>query len=213
MNYLIKNILLVLFVLPFTQIFGQSDDYYTQRTKTAPHIDGIIDEVWNTIDWGNDFIQYEPSNGQPATQKTSFKILYDDNNLFVLIRCFDAEADKIEKRLARRDTWDGDWAAINIDSYNDKRTAFGFAISAGGVKSDVLISNNDQFDETWNAVWYAKSSIDKEGWTAEMQIPLSQIRFADKENHEWGYVIVRQIFRIEELCTSSYRQRLFVQTK
>ena len=93
----------------------------------------------------------------------------------------------------------GDWVEINIDSYNDKRTAFSFNLSASGVKGDEYISNNgDNWDTNWDPIWYAKTNIDELGWTAEMRIPLSQLSFADKPQHVWGIQFTRRYFRNEE---------------
>ena len=104
--------------------------------------------------------------------------------------------------MSRRDSFDGDWVEINIDSYNDKRSAFSFTSSVSGVKGDEFISNNgDNWDSTWDPIWYLKTSIDEEGWIAELKIPLSQLRFADKEEHVWGIQLTRRFFRNEERST------------
>lgn len=166
----------------------------------APVIDGKLnDKAWSEGNWAGGFRQFNPYNGKEPTQKTEFKILYDDNNLYVAIRCFDKHPDKIVKRLTRRDNIDGDWAGVSIDSYFDKRTAFGFLVSAAGVKLDGKFSNdNGNIDPTWNPVWYVKTSMNSKGWVAEMRIPLSQLRFAKKPNMTWGLEVARFIFRKQE---------------
>lgn len=167
----------------------------------APAIDGILtDEAWRSVDWSDSFTQREPFEGKPPSQQTAFKILYDDKNLYVAIRAFDDEPDKIERRITRRDAFDGDWVEINIDSYFDHRTAFSFTITAGGVKGDEAISNDgDNWDANWDPVWYAAVSVDNEGWVAEMRIPFSQLRFAaDKEEQVWGIQVQRRLFRKQE---------------
>lgn len=174
--------------------------YQTTFTKTAPEIDGFMnDDCWNLVEWGSDFIQSQPSENKPPSQETAFKILYDDNNLYVFIRAYDKEPDKISRIISRRDNANGDLAGICIDSYFDKQTAFAFAASASGVKADLAITqdgNNE--DESWNPVWFMKTSIDDKGWCAEMKIPFSQLRFGNKDEHVWGIQIIRQIFRLEE---------------
>lgn len=107
-----------------------------------------------------------------------FKIIYDAKYLYIGIRALDKSPDSIVKRLGRRDQLDGDWVEVNIDSYHDLRTGFSFKASAAGVKGDEFISDNGRnWDGSWNPVWQTKSNIDEEGWSCEMKIPLSQLRF------------------------------------
>ena len=166
----------------------------------APKIDGIFDEsVWDTVEWTTDYVQNQPDNGAAPTEQTKFKILYDDKNIYFAYVNFDAEPDKIERRLSRRDGFEGDWVEINIDSYHDKRTAFSFTISAAGVKGDEFISNNgDNWDPSWNPIWYVKTQITEEGWTAELRIPLTQLRFSNEQDQTWGLQSTRRYFRSEE---------------
>ncbi len=176
-------------------------NYVAERVVgKAPVIDGKLnDKAWAEAKWGDHFLQFDPSNGKKPSQETDFKILYDNNNLYVAIRCYDTEPEKIVQRLTRRDNIDGDWAGVSIDSYFDKRTAFGFLVSAAGVKLDGKFSNdNGNIDDTWNPVWYVKTSKDSKGWMAEMRIPLSQLRFANRPNMTWGLEVVRYIFRKQE---------------
>ncbi len=199
-----RILLFSLLILCFSYLsFADTVPQQIYKTKkinsTPPVIDGIIDdEIWNSVEWSGDFIQREPYEGEQPTQKTLFKILYDDDNLYVAIRADDTEPEKIEKRLTRRDQFEGDWVAIGIDSYYDKLTAFSFAVNAAGVKNDLIVTNEDMMDDTWDPVWYVKTTIDSEGWNAEMKIPYTQLRFADKKEHVWGLQVMRQLFRKEE---------------
>ncbi|NJO69900.1 MAG: hypothetical protein HC830_12005 [Bacteroidetes bacterium] len=94
---------------------------------------------------------------------------------------------------------------INIDSYYDKQTAFSFTASASGVKGDEAVTQNGKnWDESWNPVWFLKTSIDEKGWCAEMKIPFSQLRFGKKEEHIWGIQVMRHIFRLEERSIWQY---------
>ena len=176
---------------------------YTTRSigdMSAPVVDGILSEaVWEAVEWTTDYVENRPDEGTPPSYQTKFKILYDDKNLYIGVRCLDGEPNKIIKRLSRRDGFEGDWIEFNIDSYFDKRTAFSFTITAAGVKGDELISNNgNNWDSSWNPIWYAKTQIDGEGWTAEMRIPLSQIKFSKSEDQVWGLQSTRRFFREEE---------------
>lgn len=169
-------------------------------TNEAPKIDGdLTDSVWNTVEWTSDYVQNQPDNGAPPTEQTKFKVLYDDKNIYFAFLNLDAEPDKIEQRLSRRDGFEGDWVEINIDSYHDKRTAFSFTISAAGVKGDEFVSNNgNNWDSSWNPIWYAKTQITSEGWVAEIRIPLTQLRFSNEQDQTWGLQSTRRYFRTEE---------------
>ncbi len=175
--------------------------YFTQRiAEKPPVIDAVFDEeCWDQVEWGQDYTQSDPYEGIDPSQETAFKILYDDKNLYIAYQCFDTEPEKIENRMSRRDNFPGDWVEINIDSYHDLRTAFSFTISVSGVKGDEFISNDGRnWDTNWNPIWYAKTRIDETGWKAEVKIPLSQLRFANKEEHVWGIQSTRRFFRAEE---------------
>lgn len=176
--------------------------YVTQSLGeyAAPDINGILeDDAWDLVEWGGDYIEFQPDENTPPSHQTKFKILYDSKNLYIGVRCYDSEPDKIVKRLSRRDGFDGDWVEFNIDSYFDKRTAFSFTITAAGVKGDEFISNNgNNWDPSWNPIWYAKAHVDDEGWTAELRIPLSQLKFGRAEEQVWGFQSTRRFFRDEE---------------
>lgn len=175
----------------------------TKLTGVAPDIDGLLDDAaWSTVEWAGDFVQREPTFGIAPSQKTAFKVIYDDKNLYVGIRAYDTEPDKIVSRMSRRDGFEGDLVEINIDSYHDKRTAFSFTASVSGVKGDEYVSNNgNDWDDTWDPIWYLATSVDSLGWIAEFRIPLSQLRFADLPSHTWGIQVMRMIFRLNERST------------
>ncbi len=196
-----KKILLILLLsLLISGLFAQKRTYHTQRTDLPPIIDGSLnDEVWSKVEWGADFKQREPHSGAGPSQKTAFKILYDDNNLYVGVKLFDNDPENIEKRLTKRDQLDGDQIFIGIDSYDDNRTAFVFGVSAAGVQSDMMLANdNSNADANWNAVYRVKVSTDEEGWNAEFSIPLSELRFAKLEELVWGLQVFRVIFKTQE---------------
>ncbi len=182
--------------------------YTTSRLHgQAPIIDGRLgDPAWDHVPWSQgDFTQVEPDKGKPASVQTKFKILYDAKNLYVIFRCYDPEPSKIVSRMSRRDSFDGDWVELNIDSYYDKRTAFSFTSSVSGVKGDEYVSNNgDNWDASYEPIWYLKTSIDEEGWIAELRIPLSQLRFANKPELTWGINVQRLFFRNQERSQWQY---------
>src|SRR5665811_414174 len=203
-----KYILSMVLILMMTRSYASKTDsavvvkrsYLTAFAKTAPLIDGLgNDDCWNLVEWTTNFTQSQPAENKPPSQQTAFKILYDNDNLYVFIRAYDTEPDKISKIMSRRDNFSGDFVWVDIDSHFDKQTDFLFAASASGAKSDAAISedgNNE--DDNWNPIWYMKTSIDDKGWCAEMKIPLSQLRFGNKSEQIWGLQVQRNIFRLQE---------------
>ncbi len=202
MSLKIKSIITCLFLL-----FLGSDELYSQKRNYSTteissdilRIDGVFNEsVWDLVEWSGDFVQLEPYEKKPPSQQTRFKILYDNNNIYIAIRCFDSAPDSIVKRMSRRDDFDGDWVEVNIDSYHDLRTGFSFTMSAAGVKGDEAITNDGNWDSSWDPIWYGKVTIDELGWTVEMRIPLSQLRFGKQEEYIWGLQVNRFFFRKQE---------------
>ena len=172
--------------------------YAAQWRQSEIKIDGLLNEPdWQTAVWADDFSQHEPSNGEAASQRTSFALRYDKKMLYVAIVAYDSEPEKIVERLSRRDTKEGDFVEVSFDSYFDHRTAFEFTVSAAGVKADALITNDgDSQDDNWNAVWMVKTSVNSEGWVAEIAIPMNQLRFDAKADVKtWGIQVVRHLFR------------------
>ena len=169
----------------------------------SPFIDGIIDEgSWDLVEWSGDFVEREPDENTAPTEQTKFKIIYDKKFLYIAFRCYDHDPSKIVKRMSRRDGFEGDWIEINIDSYHDKRSGFSFTSSVSGVKGDEFISNNgNNWDGSWNPIWYLKTNIDGEGWTAEVKIPFSQLKFGNDKEQIWGIQVQRRFFRAEERST------------
>ncbi len=198
----ISGLMILLFSLLQAQNENSRKSYICSRlSNPAPVIDGSLDDlVWLTGNWEGNFIQFEPFENAEPTFQTDFKILYDDNNLYVAIRSFDTAPDSIVRRLSRRDDMQGDMVGIQFDSYFDHRTGFTFFVTAAGVKADRLDLNDGQSEDyTWDPVWHVKTSITGFGWVAEMQIPLNQLRFGSKENHVWGLQLARHLFRKQEL--------------
>ena len=211
MKKIITTLLLpVLFLFPILLFASPKDTtqavpkkiYTTEKIPIDQKVnfDGRIDDaVWNNVDWGENFVVHFPNNGEEPQRQTKFKILYDDSYLYVAYRCIDPNPEKIENRLSRRDGFPGDWVRIVIDSYHDLSTAFSFTSSVSGVRGDEFISNNgNNSDSNWNPVWATLTNIDLEGWTAEIKIPLSQLRFGSDDEQVWGFNIIRRDFRADE---------------
>ncbi len=200
--------LLMLIVLSgfFVPSFSKQDTIYSKKTYTTaevqipPQIDGWLnDEAWNTVPWEGGFQMYEPYDDRPPTQETQFKVMYDRDHIYVGIRAFDSAPDSIVSQLTRRDEIDGDMVAFLFDSYHDLQTGFTFVISAAGSKLDFYLSDDGRSEDmTWNAIWWASTQIDDQGWTAEVKIPFTQLRFDKNSGGIWGFQVSREIYRINE---------------
>ncbi|MEP7380771.1 MAG: DUF5916 domain-containing protein [Gemmatimonadota bacterium] len=172
------------------------------RTGTI-RIDGRLDEDdWQRAEPATDFIQSRPNPGARASQPTEARVVYDREALYIGVRLNDAHPDSIARQMARRDATDiySDWIRIGIDSYLDRRTAFIFAVSPRGVQRDEFRYNDSQNDELWDAVWASATQIDSAGWSAEVRIPLSQLRFSVGANGvaKWGIQFGRVLARRQE---------------
>ena len=199
--------LIAFFILISNFIYSQTPQKKNYNTKNVDNllinIDGNFNDLaWQTVTWENNFIQHEPVEGAAPYQQTEFAVLYDENNVYVAIKCHDSNPDSISMRVSKRDATDGDLAGILFDTYYDKRTAFAFAVSASGVKLDfVNINDGENEDNNWDPIWWVKTMKTSEGWNAEMRIPLSQLRFDDTNEHIWGLQVLRYIFRKDELSS------------
>lgn len=196
-----KPIILLFLVITTTFVFGQKRIYHTEKINgTPPKIDGQINEsAWDQVQWAGDFTQWMPANGAAPSEKTEFKIIYDDNYIYFAIKALDSQPEKIVKRMSRRDGFEGDFVEINIDSYHDYLTAYSFSATAAGVKGDEKITQDGgNWDDTWDPIWYVKTSYNEEGWIAEIKIPMTQLRFSEDSVQVWGLEVKRMIQRYDE---------------
>ncbi|MDE3053719.1 MAG: carbohydrate binding family 9 domain-containing protein, partial [Gemmatimonadota bacterium] len=146
---------------------------------TPPVIDGRGDDpAWKSARVITDFREFDPvPNGDPRF-RTEARITYDAHNLYFFVRAYDPHPDSIVALLSRRDVKTAsDQIKIMIDSYDDRRTGFEFAVNPAGVKRDYYTYDDADEDESWDGVWDVATRIDSLGWTAEFRIPLSQIRY------------------------------------
>ncbi len=176
--------------------------YMSRRADEPPAIDGRLDDpVWDTVEWSGGFTQRQPADGEAPSQPTKFKVVYDDEALYFAFRLYD-DPELVSRLLARRDRFPGDWIEVNVDSYRDRRTAFSFTLSVSGTRGDEFVSNDgDRWDTNWDPVWDGATRVDDDGWTAEMRIPLSQLRFSSAAEQTWGLQVHRRLFRLEERST------------
>ncbi|MCJ7446845.1 MAG: carbohydrate binding family 9 domain-containing protein [Bacteroidales bacterium] len=206
MKKILTSVTIIFLIVSFA--FGQNTEkqnpekkrYQATKVQVAPEINGILDdEAWNEGTWIDDFIQNEPYNGKQASQRTEFKILFDEDNLYVAFKAFDTSPDSIVNRMTRRDQVDGDLVAIIVDSFHDLRTGFVFGVSSASVKYDFMLTNDGQNEnQSWDPNWWVKTSINNEGWIAEIKIPFSQVRFEKNSGDVWGLEMARIFYRKNE---------------
>jgi hypothetical protein len=165
-------------------------------------LDGRLDEAdWSRATPAAGFLQRDPDEGKTATEATEIRILYDDDAIYVGARMFDREPARIARRLTRRDgdTEDvADAITIGLDPLLDRLTGAWFRVSASGTLGDGVLFNDSSDDDTWDAVWDAKVTTDDKGWTAEMRIPFSQLRFKTADRQIWGVNVTRYVQRTNE---------------
>ncbi len=169
------------------------------RSNSEIKADGILSEyVWHRTGFAR-FVERDPNEGTKPTQHTEVWIAYDDEAIYVAARMYDTAPDSIVARLARRDTRvSSDYFIFYIDPYHDRRSGYYFGINAAGTIGDGVLYNDDWSDNTWDGVWEGRAHIDSLGWTAEMKIPFSQLRFERDSSYVWGVDFERFIGRNNE---------------
>ena len=168
--------------------------------NTGVTLDGRLDEpAWRDAVPFSDFVQRDPHEGEPPTERTEVRVLYTDDALYVGVRAFDSRPDLVTAKLTRRDEESpSDWILVGIDSYRDRRTAYVFSVNPAGVQRDFYIFDDTNEDDSWNAVWEVGTHRDSLGWAAEFKIPFSQLRFPQAAEHTFGFNVVRSINRLNE---------------
>jgi hypothetical protein len=170
------------------------------RTPAPIRVDGRLDDVaWRQAPPVTGFIQRLPDEGRPATEQTELHVAYDDDAIYVGARLLDGEPRRIVRRLTRRDLLaDADRFSIFFDPHHDHLTGVEFRVTAAGVQKDSVIYNDVYQDDTWDAVWDSAVSVDGLGWTVEMRIPFSQLRFPHGDVLTWGVNAQRVVQRTGE---------------
>jgi hypothetical protein len=164
-------------------------------SAAPPTVDGRLDDaVWETAPVLSDFVQKQPVEGAPPTERTEVRFLYDDHALYVGLRMHKDDAASIQAPLGRRD--DGGQAEhvwISLDTWLDRRTAYSFGVTAAGTRMDWYHPTDDEtdIDASFDPVWEARVARDSLGWTAEMRIPFSQLRFRADATSPWGLNVDR----------------------
>lgn len=179
--------------------------------RTSPvRIDGRLDdEAWTAAPAAGDFVQREPIEGAPAQHRTQVRVLYDEQALYVGARMYDDSPATIARQLVRRDeTGQFDSFELSLDPDLDGRSGYLFRISAAGVQGDAYLYEDVLDDPSWDAVWESAVQVDAQGWTAELRIPLSQIRYLPSPDpQDWGINFTRRRMASNELSYFSLESR------
>jgi hypothetical protein len=180
------------------------------RTSRPPKIDGnLSDTVWAKVLPFTDFMQQSPDEGQPPSQRTEVRILYDDRAIYFAFRCFETDPKTIVANMTRRDRdsfSDAIW--LDLDTRGDHHSAWHFEVSAAGAQRDGIRTADDRdngINWDWDATWDSAVRRDSEGWTAEIAIPLAQLRYKAASNGGWRMEIRRFIARRSEIDQWIYR--------
>jgi hypothetical protein len=182
------------------------------RTDAPPRLDGVLDDaVWRRAVPVTEFRRDVPSDGQPASENTEVRVLYDRDALYIGARLYTRDPATVSRRLSRRDSFGvfNDVFFVLIDSYHDHRTAFVFGVTPAGERRDLIASGDGRGsrDAGWDPVWEARTGVDSLGWTAEMRIPFSQLRFPPGDRQVWGIQFRRDIRHAGEAVDWSWAPR------
>ena len=181
-------------------LFAHLTDIHAVRLTAPITIDGVLNEpVWQQAEPVTNFIQSDPVQGAAPSQKTEVRVAYDDKAFYIGARMWDTAPDSIIARLVRRDVWvASDRFAIFVDPFHDRRTGYYFEVNAAGTLYDGTLFNCDWDESSWDGVWEGKAKRDDKGWTVEVRIPFSQLRFRKEERYLWGINFRREIPRHNE---------------
>lgn len=201
MHYRIMLLVTLITVSTNINIFAKKE-VKAVRTHETIEIDGYLHETdWSKAQVIDDFMQQYPNEGEPLSQRTEVRMLYDKEKLYISFLCFDSKPDKIIANEMRRDgmLWQNDNVYIMLDTYGDKLQCFFFRINPLGAKSDTAVTDGgENLNGSWDCIWDAAGQQHGKGWTVEIAIPFNQLRYKKSETMEWGVNFGRNIPRTTE---------------
>lgn len=182
--------------------------FVAARASTPPTIDGRIDEAaWKAAPSASSFTQKFPHEGAAPSEKTTLRVLYDDDAIYVAFDCQQAHAPIVE-HLSRRDRLvEADRVEIDLGTRHDKKSAFRFTVNAGGVLTDAVLFNDTESSADWDENWEAHVARTPGGWSAEMRIPLRVLRFASAPVQSWDMQARRYVSERQEIDEWSFIRR------
>jgi hypothetical protein len=183
------------------------------RVDETPHMDGVLDDaVWKKAALVEDFVQQEPREGAPASERTEVRVMYDSRSLLISVHAFDGQPSELVATEMRRDSdrlLDEDSFSLILDTFNDSRNGYMFVTTPLGAKLEQQISEegegnnrsglvNSNINRNWDGIWDVATQVTDDGWTAEIAIPLTTIRFSGASEQQWGINFMRNIRRKNE---------------
>ena len=206
-------VFILLYFFSFLFVYSQEKKIKIPFLSSPPKIDGILEnDLWEKEALEiKDFFQYQPKEKGEPSEKTIAYAGHDEKNLYIAIRCFDSNPDRIKFSVTNRDKpLNDDTVYIYLDTYNEKRRAFVFGFNPIGVQIDgVLVDEggSQTVKRDWDTVFFSEGKIDEDGYVIEAAIPFKSLRFPAKEEMTWGLIIERNIPRNGELITWPARSR------
>ena len=192
---LILSLLLFIYVHGVKAQVSATRQLPAKRTTSNIKIDGDLDEaIWKETTPATRFVEWRPTFGvvEDSSTRTEIYLLYDNTSIYVGGYCHEKTKDSVSKELVGRDVIGvNDYVGVIFDTYHDKINGFGFYVTPLGEQFDAKYSTTNGEDGSWSAVWDSESKIVADGWTFEMRIPYSALRFVSRENQTWGLNITR----------------------
>jgi hypothetical protein len=172
------------------------------RVEMPPVIDGTLDDpIWQRAPYVTGFRTFIPDFGKVMPESTVVYLAYDEKNLYFGFRCFDPDPRTIKAEITSRDNLrQHDWICINLDSFNDQQSLYGFYVNPLGIQEDSRFAAGSE-DRSFDLVWYSAGQIDEQGYTIEVQIPLKSIRYANTNPVTMGVIFERRVSRRAEQGT------------
>ena len=195
-KYIFSIILLFIAGSGYSQITVQA-----VRVDEAPEIDGIPDEdIWElAIPVNEDFIQHRPDCGEPMSERTEIRLLFDDRALYVALTMHDSHPEEFTRALTPRDhDFSSEWIGVWLDTFNDDNNAYFFFTNIENVQQDGRLCEVGGWDSNWDAVWESATASSDSGWTAEYAIPFAVLRYSDDTEQVWGVNVKRTMTRTNE---------------
>ena len=172
------------------------------RVDQSPNVDGdLSDRAWQASEVGTDFMQHEPLDGVPATEQTEVRVVFTDGTIYFGITAFDANPDAIIAKEMERDSriYQDDSILLLLDTFHDRRNAYAFETNLNGARTDTLVTDEGRdLNLEWDGIWSVASRKTAQGWTAEIAIPISTLRF-DPAALAWGFNVQRYIAHKREM--------------
>ena len=178
------------FVIPHLKVAPKLEDFLTMEpasddAKAMGRISG--------------FVQRDPKDGEPATQKTVVYLGYTERNLYVVWVCFDSDPHAIRSHLTRRENFgDDDQVAVYLDTFHDKRRSYVFVLNPLGVQKDAIFTEGNGHDDSFDTLWYSRGKLTSQGFVAWLEIPFKSLRFPSSSAQQWGLMLRRDVQRSNE---------------